>query len=711
MGYFKDLHDLKQEHAIKRQPYPDLGERELRTAEAFDGIFYTVGNGSEPYERKGEVFEEVTQEEDGTRETKLILQESSETVAVAREWEETDENGRRETYANVTFNKKYSMGEPGKDNEDYTVHKHYNADERVTMLEENDVKKYIDYYNSGETGRITWERPSGEGITEEFGIKNMDSFSYNKNGHQRSESHVSYSRSFPKSTGHIDQRTEITTYVYGERAGNQIKINEGKPLVAKIKTDIVKELEHGVPKEPDRKYYTEEELDFIDRFDKDGGIPRGFIKIKSNVNKTVYGIYDEKERITKTEVKDERRYKGFYDRKTYYHKNGNVKSSVSEELRINEGKKTCIRDFSEHGKLMKEWYMGNDRTVFPEKICRTKKDFSREEEKYYLQKRGTREKSRIGFIGIIEKLDITNTRYILDKSGKTHTEEKNFTSREDANTIVITEFSKGEKVHQSVTINSPDDKKRYKVEKDFKNGQMTDRKITVNGKETSDDEIGETITVRKSKSFRDFGREETSVQYDDDGNIRSAEEIIFDRDGKVISTASYSREEDGISMVRCDSEGCVEESCFYKDDGKHRREQFLCETKNARVFTLEGKAEVKEFLYEESLSEEYPAALAYDMETGTVMINIREGTDISAVEIAKALWGERAAGDDRAARSPEGAHPKELLNAVQAAENAVEPAMTSERANELLEIRHQVSKELRINIEERELPFDTFDIR
>jgi hypothetical protein len=164
-------------------------------------------------------------------------------------------------------------------------------------------------------------------------------------------------------------------------------------------------------------------------------------------------------------------------------------------------------------------------------------------------------------------------------------------------------------------------------------------------------------------------------------------------------------------MVRCDSEGCVEESCFYKDDGKHRCEQFLCETKNTRVFALEGKAEIKESLHEESLSEECPAALTYDMETRTVMINTREGTDISAVKIAKTLWGERAAGDDRAAHSPDGKHPKELLNAVQAVENAVEPAVTSERAKELSEIRHQVSKKLRINIREREIPIDTFDIR
>ena len=708
MGYFKDLHDLKHKHMTKKQPYPDLGERELRTAEAFDGIFYTIGDGSEPPERKGEVFEEVTQEEDGTRETRLILQESGETVAVAREWEETDENGRRETYANVTFNKKYSMGEPGKDNEDYTVHKHYNADERVTMLEENDVKKYIDYYNSGETGRITWKRPSGKGITEEFGIKNMDSFSYNKNGHQRSESHVSYSRSFPKSTGHIDQRTEITTYVYGERAGNQIKINEGKPLVAKIKTDIVKELEHGIPKESDRKYYTEEELSFIDKFDKDLNIPKGFTKMKARETRVTYGISGKvEERI----ITSEDRYEGSSRLKTGYHKNGNEKVTVSEEFRINEGKKTEVREFSEQGKPIREWLTGNDKTVSPEEIYRVKKDFSREEEKYHLQKRGTREKSRIDFIGIVEKLDITNKRYALDESGKMRTEEKNFTSREDANTIVMTEFSKGEKVHQSVTIDSPDDGRRYVIEKNFENGRAADRKVTVNGKEAPDEEVGDMITVRRSKSFGAFGREETSIQYDDDGNMRSAEEVVFDRDGKVTSTASYSREDDGISMVRCDNEGCVEESCFYKDDGKHRREQFLYETKNTRVFTLEGEAEVKESLHEESPSEECPAAVTYHMETGTVTINVSEGAGVSAVEIAKTLWGERAVGDDRKALSPEGRHPKELLNAVQAVENAVEPAVTSERAKELSEIRRQVSKKLRINIREREIPIDTFDIR
>ena len=708
MGYFKDLHELKQRHMIKKQPYPDLGERELRTAEAFDGIFYTIGDGSEPPERKGEVFEEVTQEEDGTRETRLILQESGETVAVAREWEETDENGRRETYANVTFNKKYSMGEPGKDNEDYTVHKHYNADERVTMLEENDVKKYIDYYNSGETGRITWKRPSGKGITEEFGIKNMDSFSYNKNGHQRSESHVSYSRSFPKSTGHIDQRTEITTYVYGERAGNQIKINEGKPLVAKIKTDIVKELEHGIPKESDRKYYTEEELSFIDKFDKDLNIPKGFTKMKARETRVTYGISGKvEERI----ITSEDRYEGSSRLKTGYHKNGNEKVTVSEEFRINEGKKTEVREFSEQGKPIREWLTGNDKTVSPEEIYRVKKDFSREEEKYHLQKRGTREKSRIDFIGIVERLDITNKRYTQDESGKMRTEEKNFTSREDANTIVMTEFNKGEKVRQSVTIDSPDDGRRYVIEKNFENGRAADRKVTVNGKEAPDEEVGDMITVRRSKSFGAFGREETSIQYDDDGNMRSAEEVVFDRDGKVTSTASYSREDDGISMVRCDNEGCVEESCFYKDDGKHRREQFLYETKNTRVFTLEGEAKVKESLHEESPSEECPAAVTYHMETGTVTINVSEGAGVSAVEIAKTLWGERAVGDDRKALSPEGRHPKELLNAVQAVENAVEPAVTSERAKELSEIRRQVSKKLRINIREREIPIDTFDIR
>ena len=708
MGYFKDLHDLKHKHMTKKQPYPDLGERELRTAEAFDGIFYTIGDGSKKKKKKGEVFEEVTQEEDGTRETRLILQESGETVAVAREWEETDENGRRETYANVTFNKKYSMGEPGKDNEDYTVHKHYNADERVTMLEENDVKKYIDYYNSGETGRITWKRPSGKGITEEFGIKNMDSFSYNKNGHQRSESHVSYSRSFPKSTGHIDQRTEITTYVYGERAGNQIKINEGKPLVAKIKTDIVKELEHGIPKESDRKYYTEEELSFIDKFDKDLNIPKGFTKMKARETRVTYGISGKvEERI----ITSEDRYEGSSRLKTGYHKNGNEKVTVSEEFRINEGKKTEVREFSEQGKPIREWLTGNDKTVSPEEIYRVKKDFSREEEKYHLQKRGTREKSRIDFIGIVEKLDITNKRYALDESGKMRTEEKNFTSREDANTIVMTEFNKGEKVRQSVTIDSPDDGRRYVIEKNFENGRAADRKVTVNGKEAPDEEVGDMITVRRSKSFGAFGREETSIQYDDDGNMRSAEEVVFDRDGKVTSTASYSREDDGISMVRCDNEGCVEESCFYKDDGKHRREQFLYETKNTRVFTLEGEAEVKESLHEESPSEECPAAVTYHMETGTVTINVSEGAGVSAVEIAKTLWGERAVGDDRKALSPEGRHPKELLNAVQAVENAVEPAVTSERAKELSEIRRQVSKKLRINIREREIPIDTFDIR
>ena len=291
------------------------------------------------------------------------------------------------------------------------------------------------------------------------------------------------------------------------------------------------------------------------------------------------------------------------------------------------------------------------------------------------------------------------------------TEEKNFTSREDANTIVMTEFSKGEKVHQSVTIDSPDDGRRYVIEKNFENGRASGRKVTVNGKETSDEEVGDMITARRSKSFGAFGREETSIQYDDDGNMHSAEEVIFDRDGKVASTTSYNREEDGISSVKYDGQGYVEESCFYKDDGTHRREQLLCETKNARVFTVEGLAEIKGSLHEESPSEEYPAAVTYHMETGTVTINVSEGAGVSAVEIAKTLWGERAVGDDREALSPEGRHPKELLNALQAAENAVEPAVTSERAGELMEIRHQVSKKLRINIREREIPIDTFDIR
>ena len=709
MGYFKDLHDLKRKYEIMRQPYPDLGERELRTAEAFDGIFYTVGDGSKLLERKGEVFEEVTQGEDGTRETRLILQESGETVAVAREQEETDENGRRETYANVTFNKKYSMGEPGKDNEYYTVRKHYNVDERVTMLEENDVKKYIDYYNSGIVGRIVWERPSREGITEEFGIKDIDSFSYNENRRPRSERHVSFDRSLPKSTGHIDQKTDITIYSYGRRANGNIYMDtNGEFLIEKKEVHIIKELEHGVPKESDRKYYTEEELDFIDKFDKDRSVPEGFTKIKARETQIAYGIGGK----IKGKVNiNERRHEGSYKEWTSYYKNGNVKSSVSEEFRIIEGKKTEVKEFSEQGTLIKEWLTGNDKTVFPEEIYRAKKDFSREEEKYYLQKRGTRKKSRIGFIGVVEKFDITSKKYAPDESGKVCTEEKNFTSRKDANTIVVTEFDKGEKVHQSVTINSPDDGRQYVIEKNFENGRAAGRKITVNGKETSDDEIGETITVRKSKSFSYFGKEETSIQYDDDGNMRSAEETIFDKDGKVTSTASYSRGEDGIGMVRRDSEGCVEESCFYKDDGTHRRGQLLCETKNARVFTLEGKAGVKESLHEASLSEEYPAALTYDMETGTVMINTREGTDISAVKIAKTLWGERAAGDDRAAHSPERKHPKELLNAVQAVENTVEPAVTFERTNELLEIRRQVSKELRTNIKEREIPLDTLGIR
>lgn len=709
MGYFKDLHELKRGHMIKKQPYPDLGERELKTAEAFNGVFYKAGDGSEPPERKGEVFEEVTQGEDGTRKTRLILQDGGETVAVAKEWEETGKNGSREAYANVVFNKKYSMGEPGKDNEDYTVHKHYNADERVTMLEENDIKKYIDYYNSGQVGHILWERSSGEGITEEFNIKDMDSFSYDKGGRPRSERHVSFGRSLPKSTGHIDQNTDITIYSYGREANGNIYMDaEGEFLIGKTEVHTVKELEHGIPKESDRKYYTEEELSFIDKFDKDPNIPKGFTKMKVWETRVTYGIGGKtEERI----ITSEDRYGGSSRLKTGYHKNGNEKVTVSEEFRINEGKKTEVKEFSEQGKLIREWLTGNDKTVSPEEIYRVKKDFSREEEKYHLQKRGTREKSRIDFIGIVEKLDITNKRYALDESGKMRTEEKNFTSREDANTIVMTEFSKGEKVHQSVTIDSPDDGRRYVIEKNFENGRASGRKVTVNGKETPDEEVGDMITVRRSKSFGAFGREETSIQYDDNGNMRSAEEIVFDRDGKVTSTASYSREEDGISMVRCDSEGCVEESCFYKDDGKHRCEQFLCETKNTRVFALEGKAEIKESLHEESLSEECPAALTYDMETRTVMINTREGADISAVKIAKTLWGERAAGDDRAAHSPDGKHPKELLNAVQAVENAVEPAVTSERAKELSEIRHQVSKKLRINIREREIPIDTFDIR
>lgn len=692
MGYFKDLEEQRRAYAAKNQPYAGLGTRELRTAEIFGKILSADGEGT--------AFEETAPAENGIKETRLILRENGVTIAAAKEWEAT-EYGKKVSYANIVFNKAYNLGGHEGDNKDYTIRKTYNAQGIVSALEENHNRRSIEYYSSGQVIWIEEKHPSGKGLGEKYGMRDHNAFKYNRNGQLLLMSREVCDKG--ALAGHIEIKRHLIKYEYGKKHGETITLDQdGDKLVEKTETDITKELVHGIPKESGMKHRTERERAFIGEFDEDHSIPDGFTKIRMLTKES---LYDGDGKLKTRSLKDERRFEGFYKEKTSYYGNRNISVFESEEFMVNGGSKKEVKTFSEQGKPLREWYSGKNITVSPERIYRTRKDYNPKGDGSLIAEakwEGTYRKSGFKFIGFVKDINATHIEHIHDRSGKTSLKETGFNLREDANMSVKTEPGEGAALKQTTIIKSPDDNRKYVVEKSFDFGQVIGRKITVNGEEVSGDGFGDTITVKRSEDFYGAGKRQVVISYDDDGNMHSAEETNFDIDGSVVSSASYNCEKDGISLVKRDGDGCVEEYCFYKDDGTYGRERFLCETKYASVFTADGSAKMGGISH--NASESFPAAVTYHMETGIVTINTGKDTGINARAIAENLWGDEAAGDDHMAHSPKGMPPKELIDAVQTVENAAEPVVTYERTKEMLEIRSMISGELKNRVLEKNTP-------
>lgn len=136
--------------------------------------------------------------------------------------------------------------------------------------------------------------------------------------------------------------------------------------------------------------------------------------------------------------------------------------------------------------------------------------------------------------------------------------------------------------------------------------------------------------------------------------------------------------------------------------------QFAFETDRVRVFVTTGPFTSASYRSPET-GKIFPATVTLNMNTKAVTVAFEDGgnPEKSAVKIVHALWGPEAGGHNGIAGSPRGQEmgAEELIEAVMKVEETIAPPLTPERAEELPDIREQLTEAVRENMRERGLEF------
>lgn len=760
MGYFEDIRRQKKTAAEYGVPAVSLGNRELEAADALNGVFYLTGTGAEA----GRVYEATLFKMDkktGTvsNVTKLVL-ESGETVAVAEEWE-TEEQGLKVSHANVIFNKGLAMDGAGKSFGDYTVCRKYDSYGRVYSLKENDSKRSVRYndcpvyapfvrdpnvtkasinpdgtirkiyYRNGdirygytEEGRISVveeDSPSKDPAAGKPGIKDSRKTEYDKKGRIMVQKTVRCYQDSSGLPGHIIIRTDTVGGAYPDAAARKETITKEticpKADMKDGDVDIARKSLSG-----------------LTSFHLNPLIPKGFAK---TAHESRYTLSKNGKRI---EAGEEKAYCGAggsaCEVKTRYYENGRIRSYLlkksergaggleESDLSFKEADGSFKKEekhFSETGSLLKESVWEETRLGGTAEACGTVREYSDSAGGPLWSETETKKiakKSRFDFIGVTTSSKSLRTVYTAGSEGIVNAEKFLTIVEGTHDAHVKTEFNAaGEKTAQTATIMNVREGETVVIEKKYEHGGMTGKKIWKNGINVPAD--GDTLLVtvkykdpltekdRREYGVYPLGDKEICVIYNEDGKICSAEKTVS-KEGEVRLTESYVRMQDGWEKVECDEAGNMEEKSFYGDDGEYRRRRFICETKNTEVYLTDGRAVTKEPDSRSRFPEEPPTAITYDLETKTITIDTGGDTGVSAVGIAEGLWGKNAEGNSVTARSPKGAvqSPKNLIDALEAVETALDPVSTVQRAEEISEIRGWAAKEIRKTIIGKHLPLD-----
>ena len=113
-----------------------------------------------------------------------------------------------------------------------------------------------------------------------------------------------------------------------------------------------------------------------------------------------------------------------------------------------------------------------------------------------------------------------------------------------------------------------------------------------------------------------------------------------------------------------------------KERADAAEKQAVADTQNVRVFMTNGVSTAAAY-YSEKDKEIKPATVTYNAKFGTITIALEDGgkSGVSAMRIAREIWGEGAGGKDGIAGSPHGMEMTEndLVRAVSEVEKAVNP--------------------------------------
>ena len=141
-------------------------------------------------------------------------------------------------------------------------------------------------------------------------------------------------------------------------------------------------------------------------------------------------------------------------------------------------------------------------------------------------------------------------------------------------------------------------------------------------------------------------------------------------------------------------------------------QQHICDTKNARVFITEGPFTAASY-YSPENEKIMPATVTFNKKFDAITVAFADGGnadgDKNARKIVQSLWGKEAGGREGIAGSPRGKAMtlRDLVKAVEAVEEAVEPVTSKDRAYEMGDIREYVSDAIREEVQERDLGLDT----
>ena len=656
MGYFADIQKMAEDKRL----LPGIGKREMATSKILDSDICDSNTGTPV----GKAREVVTKGDDGTTVTSLVLP-NGEITAQAREWE-TDRNGQKTVYANVVFNKKYKMEKSGKDgNEHYTTKKVLDEKGRVSVLEENDIKRTVKYRNNNTVEKMTEERPSLDGLFKKYGFRDSRSIEYDLRERPKKAESTRYSSSFAR-PGHVDVDQKRVEYIYGR---------EGTPI--KKEEEIYKaEIAYGRAAEKENS--EDWQQDFWKKFDNDDMIPEGFRKI----NHMRTRMFFEGTRVVANSEEHAYHDCRSYEKRTSYHENGNIKYEGEKSFQEGYEKGRRAR-YSEKGKIKEE------ETTFD----------------------GPLEDGLDDMIGTESRKE--TTRY--DQDGR---KESKTILKKRGNVSIETELDRyGNKEKQTVTVEDPDNHRRHKITKEYADGEMTKKTVDSDGHGFG---IGYTMlgegkwdaasfsSKETEKIYGDdpihggqylIGRTTTNVTYDDNGIAEGAMKTNYDRDGVMSSYVEHHRTKNGFIVTHGGEDGQIEKETYYSNGGEYKEERPLCETKHVSVFVLEGNSEISPQLHKTAVSKErdIPVAVAYDITKKSVTIISDPECGPSAIDIAKGLWGNTAVGDVFTAYSPEDMEitPIDMPDVIEAVETTIEPADTIKKIEELRGLRSYVAEELR----------------